>query len=52
LNEKNSPLRNFLAVFMASLTPEQLEEIAGQDASSRERRESLEMDMELLKDGK
>jgi hypothetical protein len=52
LNGKNSPLRIFSPLFVASLTPEQLEEIAGEDASSKERRESLKREMDSLEEGK
>ncbi|PMD52427.1 uncharacterized protein K444DRAFT_706517 [Hyaloscypha bicolor E] len=52
LNGKNSPLRIFSSLFVASLTPEQLEEIAGEDASSKERRENLKREMDSLEEGK
>ena len=52
LNGKNSPLQIFSPLFVASLTPEQLEEIAGEDTSSKERRESLKREMSALEEGK
>lgn len=52
LNGKNSPLRIFSPLFVASLTPEQLEEIAGEDTSSKQRRESLKREMASLEEGK
>jgi hypothetical protein len=52
LNGKNSPLRIFSPLFIASLTPEQLEEIAGEDISSKERRENLKREMDSLEEGK
>jgi hypothetical protein len=51
LNGKNSPLRIFSPLFVASLTPEQLEKIAGEDTSSNERRESLKREMDSLEEG-
>ncbi|TGO17537.1 hypothetical protein BPAE_0419g00010 [Botrytis paeoniae] len=52
LNGKHSPLRIFSPLFVASLTPEQLEEIAGEDTSSKERRENLKKEMSTLEEGK
>ncbi|KIM98383.1 hypothetical protein OIDMADRAFT_43388 [Oidiodendron maius Zn] len=52
LNGKNSPLQIFSPLFVASLIPEQLEEIAGEDTSSKERRESLKREMSALEEGK
>ena len=52
LSGKNSPLQIFSPLFVASLTPEQLEEIAGEDTSSKERRESLKREMSALEEGK
>lgn len=52
LNGKNSPLRIFSPVFVAALTPEQLEEIAGEDLATKERREALQKEMDALEEGR
>ncbi|EEP79836.1 predicted protein [Uncinocarpus reesii 1704] len=48
----NTPLSIFSPAFVASMTPEQLEEIAGEDAGLKRRRAQLEKEIKQLMDGK
>lgn len=47
-----SPLRVFSPDFVSGLTPEQLEWIAGEELTSRRRRQALTQEIALLKEGK
>ena len=52
LNGSDSPLRIFSPLFVASLTPEELEGIAGEARSSKEKRQSLNKEIEALEEGR
>lgn len=48
----NSPLRVFSSEFVSFLTPEQLDYIAGEELSSRRKRQALKQEIEALQRGK
>jgi hypothetical protein len=47
-----SPLKLFSPDFVGAMTPEQLEEVAGEDARQRRRREQLLKEVDNLENGK
>lgn len=48
----DTPLGLFSPMFVAAMTPEQLEEVAGEDARVKRRRSQLEKEIKQLEEGK
>ncbi|KAI0154591.1 dynamin GTPase [Xylariaceae sp. FL1272] len=52
VNGPHTPLQLFCPTFVAGMTDEQLEEVAGEEPGVRRRRDALEKELGLLKQGK
>jgi hypothetical protein len=48
----NTPLTLFSAKFVTNMTPEALEDVAGEDVAMKRRREELEKKLNQLREGK